>query len=242
MKNATNNIQDDIKKLVQTEKIDFFDFGCSNGDSLLFGTNILGGHKGLGIDINNDKILSTREKNLLAINYDIKKLPNKKLVDFTIMSHFLEHVPNIKDVECFIAKACLVSKDFVFIRQPFFDADGLLLAEKLKTYYSDWKGHPNTMSSLQFYTILRTLKNKGIIKHFIIGARDKISNSNHPRIHPLTSEIDQHNYDPKIHPKKNSNIKLEFELYFEIIVIISIDATYDISSKYKIDKVLYSSD
>ena len=76
--NIENNIDIGIEKLIQTENVDFLDFGCSDGASLLFGQKILGGKKGLGIDTSSKKVKNAGEKNLLAVLYDIKKLPNKK--------------------------------------------------------------------------------------------------------------------------------------------------------------------
>jgi glycosyltransferase involved in cell wall biosynthesis len=60
---STINI--DIEKIIQDEKNDFLDFGCSNGESLLYGK------KGLEIDIDSKKVDETVKQNLLAILYDI---------------------------------------------------------------------------------------------------------------------------------------------------------------------------
>ena len=62
------------------------------------------------------------------------------------------------DVKSFVEKACSISKDFVFIQQPYFDADSYLFKKGLKLFWSDWRGHPNRMTSLDFNLLLRDLK------------------------------------------------------------------------------------
>lgn len=229
----------DIKKIIIDKDIKFLDFGCSTGESLLFGKAVLDGQEGLGIDINPNKIKIATARGLSVINYDIKDIPNEKVVDFTIMSHFLEHVPNFNDVIEFINKACIISKNFVFVRQPYFDADGLLFDLGLKTYYSDWRGHPNKMSSLSFYSILRDLKDKNIISGFLIGANSKIASSADTVIHPLCSPIDQHHFNSKVHPEKDQSINFDFDLFKEIVVLIFINDSTDVIEKADIDKVIF---
>ena len=128
---------------VRAGNYDFIDFGCSAGGSIQWAKRLLNGTKGLGIDIDPKKVAATREAGFDAIIYDINKIPPRKLVRFTVLSHFLEHIPNLIDVKNFIRNACEISKDFILIKQPYFDADGYLFQLGLKTFWSDWHGHPS---------------------------------------------------------------------------------------------------
>lgn len=55
------------------------------------------------------KIREARARGFKVINYNIHKLPEKKIVKFSILKEFLEHVPNPSDVFAFIHKACILS-------------------------------------------------------------------------------------------------------------------------------------
>jgi SAM-dependent methyltransferase len=181
---------------------DFLDFGCSRGGSIRWAMKSFGGKRGLGIDINPNKVAEARGAGFDAINFDILQIPQKPLVDFVVMNHFLEHVPDFKMVQEIIKRACDVSRRFVVIKQPFFDADGYLLQHGLKLYWSHWRGHPNTMSSFDLYRIFANLAEAGAIAGFSIHAKGPIQNSSHPAIHPVSSPRDQHSYDPTQHPPK----------------------------------------
>jgi len=234
----------DISRMVADLNIEFFDFGCSSGGSLEFSKKAFGAQStGIGIDIDPSKILLARNAGHKAIEYDILKLPTEKLVRFTIMSHFLEHVPDLNLVNRFIEKACVISRDFVFIRQPFFDADGYLMQKGLKLYWSHWHGHLNTMSSLDLYAALSKLRAKKHIGEFSIHARGKIESSCDRRIHPLVSPIDQHEYDPEKHPPKKS-IYFEIPIFSETVAFISMPGVnhYKQFQYFNVDTTFYESD
>ena len=111
------------------ENFDFIDFGCSAGGNVEFVNRILPDAKGLGIDIDPKKVEAARARGVEAIILDILTIESQKLVEFVTMSHFLEHLDNPREAEKFIRKAVDISRSFVHIRQPFFDADGYLLEQ-----------------------------------------------------------------------------------------------------------------
>ena len=211
----------EFSKYVKEGKYDFVDFGCSKGGSIDWSMKFLGGKRGLGIDISPPKVTATKEAGFDAIEYNLLKLPQEKLFRFAILSHMLEHVPDLKMVQAFIQAACVVSKEFVLIRQPYFDSDGMLFQHGLKTYWSDWHGHPNCMTTFDLYKILQRLKDKGLVKAFSIHGKTHIPHSDHPRVHPLSSPEDQHAYDPDIHPPKPKRIDFDFPVYFETVAFIT---------------------
>ena len=106
-----------LKNLINGN-IDYLDFGCGNGGSMAYINKSYPDVRGLGIDINNKKISMALEVGHNAIVYDITKLPEQKMVEFVMMSHFLEHLSCTSDAGVVIAKAISIAKDFVFIRQP----------------------------------------------------------------------------------------------------------------------------
>ena len=212
---------DEFARYIKDNGVDFFDFGCGDGVSLELAQRVLGGREGLGIDISPKKIAQAREAGWRAILFDINKIPDHKLVQFTILSHFLEHVADLAAVRRFILKACRVSTEFVLIKQPYFDADGYLLKRGLKTFWSDWRGHPNLMSTMSLYQILRDLRAAGHLARFSIHARNRIHSSADPRIHPLQSPMDQHQYDSTRHPPKPPEIVFDVPVYYETVALIS---------------------
>jgi len=232
---------DEFAKYVTDNRIDFLDFGCSEGGSLKWAKRVLGGKEGLGIDNSPKKIAQAREAGWRAIVFDIKDIPDRKLVRFTTLSHFLEHVPDLGAVRMFIRKACQVSTRFVLIKQPYFDADGYLLKHGLKTFWSDWHGHPNMMSTMTLFQILRDLKAKGHLDWFSVHARDRILSSADPRIHPLQSPIDQHEYDPARHPPKPAEIVFDVPVYYETVAFITMPGVEhrEPFRKFRVDVALF---
>ncbi|EKF6289099.1 class I SAM-dependent methyltransferase [Vibrio cholerae] len=166
-----------IESLIKKHSVDFLDFGCSSGGSIEFAEKRFGGFKGLGIDISQKKVEKATSNGYLAINYNLNQLPHKELVSFCILSHFLEHIPQREQVKKFIESAIRISKDFVYIQQPFFDVDGYLFEKGLKLSWSDWSCHPNRMSSIELWAVLRDLKLIGLDFNFSILVYGKISNS-----------------------------------------------------------------
>lgn len=217
--------EDLFAEYVERHGFDFADFGCSNGGSLQLGIRRFGGQRGLGIDISDQKVSACVSQGLDAINYDIHRIPAKKLFRFTLMSHFLEHIPVRKDVAAFLRRACDISTEFVFIQQPFFDCDGYLARHGLKLYWSDWKGHPNHMTSLDLWLLLREIQQSGEAITFSIFGRGKICSSDDHCIIPLGSPTDQHHYDLKKHPAKPPSIQFSELVCKELICIITLQGS-----------------
>ena len=232
-----------LKSLISKYNIDFFDFGCSHGEGLLWTQNITGTY-GFGFDIDSNKLESANRKDILCTSFDILKIPEEKLVSFTTIFHLLEHLESTKQAKDFILKACHVSRQNIYLRQPFFDADPWLFHKGLKTYYSHWTGHKNLMTTPVLYYILNDMLTRGIIKNFIIAYKELIESSNSEMIHPLSSPIDSLRYDKANHPPKPAKIVFnEIPIYFEIIACIDIDGGGygKLWPKFKPDKIVFDS-
>lgn len=204
------------------DAFDFYDFGCSTGANITHTNSIFPGLRGLGMDIAPAKVAAAKENGHQAVVFDILELPDEKRVDFVTMAHFLEHLPGLDSTRKMMAKAVSVSREFVLIRQPWFDSDGELLRRGFKFYWSHWRGHPNKMTTLDFHSILNAELQAGRIKRFSIYGRNVVKSSRHPSIIPLGAPVNQHQYEPDKHGPKAIE-KFTFPAFKEIVVRIDID-------------------
>lgn len=197
----------DLDEILGANTYDYIDFGCSKGGSLNFGQKVLGGTRGIGLDVARDKVEQTKAAGFDAAEVDVTNLifhPN--CTRFVMMMDFLEHLPGIDLAESCIKAACEAATDFIFIRQPWFDSDGYLFSKGMKLYWSDWHGHPNAMTALELHRVMSKMKKP---KRWRIYARNRITDSSHPAIHPLSSPPDQHDWQKGTHSLKP---KLTFDV------------------------------
>ena len=112
---------------VDFRNYDFVDFGCGQGGSIDAAERMFGGRRGIGLDIDSRKVDAVRMAGYEARVCDVTKISSKaNSVRFVMMSHFLEHLPGRNDAVACIKSACNLAREFVFIQQPYFDADGYL--------------------------------------------------------------------------------------------------------------------
>jgi hypothetical protein len=208
---------------INLDNYDFLDFGCSSGGSLDYYAKIFNAKKGgLGIDKDPKKIASAHGSGHDVIQCDVTKLEVEGSVRFVVMSDFLEHVPDLETVTLILWKAVSISREFVFIRQPYFDADPYLFHLRLKFFWSDWKGHPNRMTILEFHNIIKEIFDKKAIKRFSFYGRSKIKSSADLSIHNIWSPTDQHEWEKSEHPPKKST-RFKFDVFKQLVVVIDIN-------------------
>jgi hypothetical protein len=208
---------------VNLDVYDFLDFGCSSGGSLDYYAKIFNAKKGgLGIDKDPKKIVSARGSGHDVIQCDITKLEVEGSVRFVVMSDFLEHIPDLKTVNFIIWRAVSIAREFVFIRQPYFDADPYLFQLQLKFFWSDWEGHPNRMTTIEFHNIIKEIFNKGVIKRFSFYGHKKVKSSSDPSIHSIWSAKDQHEWKKGEHPPKQL-IHFGLDVFKQLAVVIDIN-------------------
>ncbi len=164
-------------------------------------------------------------------------------IKFGVMNHFLEHIPNIQDVNIIVKKACSIIDDFLLIRQPYYDADPYLFSNGFKFYWSNWRGHPNHMTLLEFHNMLMPLVTEGLIKSFSLYGMSPVTSSEDSAIHNIDSMIDQHGWNKKEHTPKR-NIEFSIPVYKEVLAIVDLsgNSTDKVISKLKPFVKLYSSD
>ena len=179
--------------------IDFLDFGASKGGSIEFAKRILGGQRGVGVDLDRAKVEAMRRLGLECLEGDITRLAlEPKSVRFVVMSHVLEHLTSLDDVRKTIDSAARVARDFLYIQGPYFDADEALSTQGFKFYWSDWHGHRFHLTT---WELLSTLEELGLASYVLQG-RLPVADSLDSSIHPIESPRDQHDYDRGIHPPK----------------------------------------
>lgn len=199
----------------------FIDFGCSTGGNIRFIQNTLHDVKGFGIDIDPRKIEEAKLNGHEVVLYDILKIPDNYSIEFVTMSHFLEHLDSVNHVESFLNKAVCIANSFVHIRQPYFDTDGYLLSKGLKFYWSDWVGHKNAVSSLDFYKFCSKLLNSGRIDSFAMYGRGLVGESIDDSIIPLHSPTNSGKYKHEYGEKPN--VSFCTPVYKELVVVLIID-------------------
>lgn len=217
---------DDIDQI--RDNFDFFDFGCKVGSSSHLCKEILSGKKGLGIDINPEYVNSLNNNGGDVMLGDITnlQLPND-IVDFCCISHVLEHLPSIDHVNKAIAEALRLSRNFVYVVGPYFDADEYLCDNNLKFFWSDWTWHPTHVKSED---IINSIKKANIKCKTQLWGRILITASDSQDILPLSAPNNQHFYDPERHGPKNL-ISFDIPLFKEISAIIIKNPTFEMGMR-----------
>lgn len=178
---------------------DFLDFGASKGGSIDFAKARLGGKRGLGIDINPERVKKMQKAGYDAMVGDFVDLTlPPKCVRFVLMSHILEHVPDLKIVERTIDTARTAATDYLVITGPYFDEDKYLESLGFKFHWSDYRGHTCHLTTSQLMKILKKLE----LDDYELYLRGPIADSSNRHILPLSTPVDSLHYDPKVHPPK----------------------------------------
>lgn len=188
-----------------------------------FAFNHLGCKTGIGIDIDPKKVAKTQALGYEALVGDLTRSEIfSGRAQIAILSHVLEHIPGIDLANKILNTATLVTSKFVLVRQPWFDCTGPLAQMGLKLYWSDWRGHPNHMSSLQMYLALKRIMSREQIASFSIWGHSPIINTDHSAIVPLDSPQDRHHYNPQTDAPKLQNTELGFDCFKELIAFIGV--------------------
>lgn len=178
---------------------EFIDLGASKAESLEFGKNRFGAKRGLGIDLDAERVAALNQAGYNAVVGDITRyrVP-KKSVRFAKMSHILEHLPDLKGVEAAIKLAAEAATDFLVITGPFFDEDEYLKSEGFKLPWADYPVHTCYLTTGQLRKILANLK----LDNYELYLRLPIRDSSHESILPLSAPPSTHYYDRKKQAKK----------------------------------------
>ena len=103
-----------LTELIKKSNTDFLDFGCSGGGSIEYAKKYLGGKNGIGIDIDKKKVDFATKAGHNAVLFNIEELPNDKLVDFVILSVFLNTL-EIQKLWNYLLKKQSISQENLYI-------------------------------------------------------------------------------------------------------------------------------
>lgn len=203
---------------VDLRAYDFLDFGAGVGRSLDFCTERLGGRRGLGIEINEDKVRKAQDLGREVVLGDILALPDDCRVRFVSMMDFLEHLRTPKKVERILDVAVRCAEDFLFIRHPSFEDEAYLGELGLRQYWHDWGGHPSHLLLSDFARILDKLG----VHAWSVRFRKPIRSSDDPTIIPLGAPRNQLAYDPETcGPKPSIEFAKPVHRMLDILVCLS---------------------
>jgi hypothetical protein len=209
-------------KSIDLTPYDFVDFGCSAGSSIEFAKRAFDGRRGLGIDISLDKVASATAagfESVLADATDPTLFSGQ--VRFSVLSHFLEHLPDFETVRRALHTAVRISREFVFVRQPWFDADPELFSHRMKFYWSDWSGHLMPLTALQMYRCVQPLKNAGVISRVTLLGNKRVNDSASDWIIPLDAPVNSGAYDSSIHGDK-AQVQIHGLAYQELVMVLAL--------------------
>jgi|AACY02.2.fsa_nt_gi Methylase involved in ubiquinone/menaquinone biosynthesis len=181
-----------------TTAYDFLDIGCSGGGSLRWGNAQFGG-RGVGVDIDPAKVEATVKQGFDAMLGDATALQfADDTFRFALIFDVLEHMKDMDVALRIVREAYRVSREFVLIRGPNFDGESQLRMNDLKRYYADWSGHTWHHEGRDIVAIVNQVDP---MKSLVVG-HERIVDSSHPDILPLSSGINQHRYKADIHGEK----------------------------------------
>ncbi len=156
------------------------------------------GGRGIGVDNSAAKIAALRAAGQQGVLADASKLDLRAgSFRYATLMNFLEHLPDAKVGAAVIAQAIRVSRDFVYILGPNFDDLEYLEQLGFKKFYAHWKGHRWHHTRAELQAILDELK----VRYRIVET-ERIKDSGHSYIHPLSAAGDRNHYDAAIDPPK----------------------------------------
>jgi len=138
--------------------------------------------RGIGIDINPNKVSKTKEAGYEAVVADATLLTGSGSVSFVSMMNFLEHLPNLQMVEKVIVAASKVAADFIYIRNPSFE--GMEWSETLgyQQYWWHWPFHPSKIKVSDLCDIFDRIG----LGPYTIRYVDKVTDTGHETVIPMS--------------------------------------------------------
>jgi SAM-dependent methyltransferase len=176
---------------VDWQAYDFIDLGCSTGGSIKHCVARFGAKRGLGVDLDPNKVRDTKEAGFDAIQADARELSIDRQVSFVSMLDFCEHLPDLLTVEEIIAAAAKSARDFIYIKHPSFEGKQLVESQGLRQYWWDWHGHTCHIRIADYCSIFDRLG----LSSYMIRYLGRVMDSTHPCVIPTSMPMDQSETD-----------------------------------------------
>jgi hypothetical protein len=180
----------------QLEGADFLDLGASKGGSLRFCTRRFGG-RGIGVDIDEEKVRVAREAGFDVLYADASDLGLRNVVRFVAAMDFFEHLPDVDTTRAILRSAAEAATEFLFIRHPSFEGEHYLRQMGLVQYWHNWSGHPNHLRVSDYCELFDELG----LRRYAIEHVERVRSTAHPSIIPV-GHRNSHEYDLKVHGAK----------------------------------------
>ena len=204
--------------LLASGVVDFLDLGSGGGRSYEYVRRATDLKVGVSLDLVPSKVTECRQINDLSFVYDIREVPYSfGAVSAAFMLNVLQQIPAEKSVLQVVQNALVASRDYVAIRQPFFDHDAALSGLGFRSYWSDWSTQVSRMD-VPFLAGLGRRCGPFAARLRVFGI-DRIDDSSSPFILPLAAPPEQDRYSQALHGEK-AEVGFDFPSYREALVII----------------------
>jgi hypothetical protein len=141
-----------------------------------------GVERGIGVDINAQKVALTKAAGYDAVIADATKLEGQGTVSFVSMMNFLEHLPNIGAVEAVIVAASKVARDFLYIRNPSFEGMEWSDVTGYQQYWWHWPFHPSKIKVADVCAIF----DRNGLGPYSIRFVDRVVDTSHETVVPMS--------------------------------------------------------
>lgn len=175
---------------------DFLDLGASKGGSLRFCGRRFGG-RGIGIDIDAEKVRIAREAGFEVLHADASDLGLRNAVRFVAAMDFFEHLPDADTTRSILRSAAEAATEFLFIRHPSFEGEHYLRQLGLMQYWHEWSGHPNHLRISDYCELFDELG----LRRYAVEYVDRVRDASHPSVIPL-GHCNSQQYDAEAHGAK----------------------------------------
>ena len=197
------------------KRIEAIDIGCGDGRSTIAIANKLCSDGDvIGIDKMSGRLpIGEGGPNLSFAAYDAMDLPNRKLAQIATLLNVLPGLHGAAQVMAMLRKACIVTRDFVYVSQAQFDSTPYLIRRGFKTYYSDLTANRYQGTSHDYLRMARGLMEQGLIADFALMESERIRDSSDASIQSLQSPAEAGAYDATLHRFKSLDVTFSEPIY-----------------------------
>ena len=199
---------------VDLSRYDFVDLGAGVGGSLE-GAEVRFGGRGLGVDLDAEKVREATAAGRDVVLGDITSLEVEGSVRFVVLDNVLEHLPTLDHVRATLEAAARVATDFIYVRHPSFEDEAYLARLGLKQYWTDWTGHPMHLKLADLAVLFRDLG----LGQWEVSPVWRARDSSHPTVVPMSAPKNSGEYDPDEHDEK-PNVAFDHPVWFAFDILV----------------------
>lgn len=221
-RNERNKI---LLAMAEAGAFDFVDFGTHKGSGLRFGSDLLGGRQGLGVELNDAKVVENLAAGLHVYSGDVNAIPlDGKRFKFGVCRHVLEHMPNADTVASVLASLARMCSDFIYIEQPDATHEAYLNSLGLMSMAATLSYHTCLMTETE---LAQTLERAGLA-NYQIGHRIPQRDSANKWIHAIGSPPNRWAWTETDLPKPHT--KFDRIVYRDIVFVAGLREDLDMDA------------